>query len=60
MRMNEKKSKDSEVLSREQRIEEVSRTIFEKVHGRLHQAIQDMVIKMLDDADSTSVKTQDF
>lgn len=60
LKMNEKKSKDSEVLSREQRIEEVSRTIFEKVHGRLHQAIHDMVIKMLDDADSTSVKTQDF
>jgi hypothetical protein len=59
LKMNEKKAKDSEVLSREQRIEEVSRTIFEKIHKRLHQAIHDMVIKMIDDADITSVETFD-
>jgi hypothetical protein len=59
LKMNEKKAKDSEVLSREQRIEEVSRTIFEKVHKRLHQAIHDMVIKMLDEADTTPVETFD-
>lgn len=59
LKMNEKKAKDSEVLSREQRVEEVSRTIFEKVHKRLHQAIHDMVIKMIDDADTTPVETLD-
>lgn len=59
LKMNEKKAKDSEVLSREQRIEEVSRTIFEKIHKRLHQAIHDMVIKMIDDADTTPVETLD-
>ena len=57
LKMNEKKAKDSEVLSREQRVEEVSRTIFEKIHKRLHQAIHDMVIKMIDDADTTPVET---
>ena len=57
MKMNEKKAKDSEVLCRDQRIEEVSRTVFEKVHGCLHKAIHDMVIKMLDDADTKQDET---
>lgn len=50
--MNEKQSKDSEVLTAEQRREEVSRRIFNKLEERLHKAIQDMVVRMLDDADT--------
>ncbi len=49
LKMNEKCAKDSEVLNRGQRMNEVSCMIFEKVHGRLHQAIHNMVVKMLDD-----------
>jgi len=50
--MNEKQSKDSEILTAEQRREEVSRRIFNKLETRMHKAIQDMVVRMLDDADS--------
>lgn len=50
--MNEKQAKDSEILTAEQRREEVSRRIFNKLEARLHKAIQDMVVRMLDDADS--------
>ena len=52
--MNEKQAKDSEILSREQRRDEVSRRIFKKLEMRLHQALQEMVIRMLDDADDRS------
>jgi len=51
LKMTEKKSKDSEVLSRKQREEEVCRAIFDKIHGRLDEALHRMVIKMLDDAE---------
>jgi len=50
--MNEKQAKDSESLTAEQRREEVSRRIFNKLEERLHKAIQDMVVRMLDEADS--------
>jgi len=50
--MNEKQSKDSEILTAEQRREEVSRRIFNKLETRMHKAIQDKVVRMLDDADS--------
>ena len=50
--MAEKQSKDSEVLTAEQRRMEVSRRIFAKLEKRLHKAVQDMVVRMLDDADS--------
>ena len=49
--MTEKQAKDSEVLSAEQRRGEVSRRIFVKLEKRLHQAIQNMVVRMLDDAE---------
>ena len=49
--MTEKQAKDSEVMTAAQRREEVSRRIFAKLEKRLHQAIQDMVVRMLDDAD---------
>lgn len=56
--MNERQAKDSAVLSPEQRRDEVSRRIFEKMERRLHQAIQDMVVRMLDEADSGSVPSE--
>ena len=49
--MTEKQAKDSEVMTAAQRREEVSRRIFVKLKKRLHQAIQEMVVRMLDDAD---------
>ena len=49
--MSDRKSKDSEVLTRDQRIEAVSKMIFKKIHERLDDAIHQMVIKMLDDAE---------
>ena len=57
--MNEKQAKDSEVLTREQRIEEVSRRIFNKLETRLHKAIQDMVVRMLDEADTQAAPVVD-
>lgn len=51
LKMVEQKSKDSEVLSRDQRVEAVSKMIFKKIHERLDDAIHQMVIKMLDDAE---------
>ena len=57
--MNDRQSKDSEILSREQRVEEVSRRIFDKIESRLHKAIQDMVVRMLDDADAQAVPVMD-
>lgn len=57
--MNERQAKDSEVLSREQRIEEVSRRIFNKLETRLHKAIQDMVVRMLDEADTQAAPVVD-
>ena len=53
--MNERQSKDSEVLSRDQRRDEVSRRIFKKLESRLHKALHEMVMRMLDDADDKSV-----
>jgi len=52
--VNEKQSKDSAVLTAEQRREEVARRIFGKLESRLHQEIQNMVVRMLDDADRES------
>ena len=57
--MNERQAKDSEVLTREQRIEEVSRRIFNKLETRLHKAIQDMVVRMLDEADTQAAPVVD-
>jgi len=57
--MNEKQSKDSEILTAEQRREEVSRRIFNKLETRLHKAIQDMVVRMLDETDAPSEKKVD-
>jgi len=57
--MNERQAKDSEILSREQRIEEVSRRIFNKLETRLHKAIQDMVVRMLDEADTQAAPVVD-
>lgn len=51
LKMSDRKSKDSEVLTRDQRIEAVSKMIFKKIHERLDDAIHQMVIKMLDDAE---------
>lgn len=51
LKMAERKSKDSEVLSRDQRVEAVSKMIFAKIHERLDNAIHQMVIKMLDDTE---------
>ena len=42
------------VLTAEQRREEVARRIFEKLEMRLHKALQEMVARMLDDADEKS------
>ena len=50
--MNERQAKDSEILTRDQRMEEVARRIFNKLETRLHKAIQDMVVRMLDEADT--------
>ena len=55
--MNERQAKDSEVLSSEQRREETARRIFNKLETRLHKAIQDMVVRMLDEADEQPVGT---
>ncbi len=52
--MNETQAKDSVVLTAEQRREEVARRIFEKLEMRLHKALQEMVARMLDDADEKS------
>lgn len=52
--MNETQAKDSVVLTAEQRREEVARRIFEKLETRLHRALQEMVARMLDDADDKS------
>ena len=53
--MNEKQSKDSEILNSEQRREEVSRRIFRKLESRLHKALHELVIRMLDDADDKGI-----
>ena len=50
--MNERQAKDSEILTKDQRMEEVARRIFNKLETRLHKAIQDMVVRMLDEADT--------
>ena len=50
--MNERQAKDSEILTKDQRMEEVARRIFNKLEARLHKAIQDMVVRMLDEADT--------
>ena len=52
--MNETQAKDSVVLTAEQRREEVARRIFGKLEMRLHKALQEMVARMLDDADGKS------
>jgi len=54
--MTERQAKDSEVLTPEQRREEVARRIFDKLEPRLHTEIQDMVVRMLDDADGGVVQ----
>ena len=55
--MNERQAKDSEVLSAEQRREETARRIFDKLETRLHKAIQDMVVRMLDEVDEQPAGT---
>ncbi len=50
LKMSEKKAKDSDVLTHEQRVESVAHAIFDKIHARLDQEIHKMVVKMLDDA----------
>lgn len=55
--MSERQSKDSEVLSEELRHEEVSRRIFNKMEQNLHQAIHNMVVRMLDDSDTQTGTT---
>ena len=57
--MNERQAKDSEILTKEQRMEEVSRRIFNKLETRLHKAIQDMVVRMLDEADTQAAPVVD-
>ena len=52
LQLTERKSKDSDVLTREQRIEAVSNMIFKKIKNQLDEKIHDMVIRMLDEADS--------
>ena len=52
LQLTERKAKDSEVLDRAQRIQAVSRMIFEKIRSRLDEKIHDMVIRMLDEADA--------
>ena len=52
LQLTERKSKDSDVLTREQRIEAVSNMIFKKIRNQLDEKIHDMVIRMLDGADS--------
>ena len=52
--MNERQAKDSAVLTPEQRREETARRIFEKLEQSLHEAIQNMVVRMLDEADADS------
>ena len=55
--MNEKQAKDSETLDAAQRREEVSRRIFGKLEKRLHAGIQDLIVRLLDDADNQSAET---
>ena len=43
---------DNGFLTKDQRMEEVARHIFNKLEARLHKAIQDMVVRMLDEADT--------
>ena len=57
--MTEKQAKDSEVLTAEQRRMEVARRIFNKLETRLHKAIQDMIIRMLDEADTQAAPEMD-
>lgn len=52
LQLTERKSKDSDVLTREQRIEAVSNMIFKKIRNQLDEKIHGMVIRMLDGADS--------
>lgn len=49
--MNACQAKDSAVLGVEQRREETARRIFGKLEARLHQAIHDMIVRLLDDVD---------
>ena len=55
--MNERQAKDSEVLSAAQRREETARRIFDKLETRLHKAIQDMVVRILDEVDEQPAGT---
>ena len=57
--MNETQAKDSEVLSPEERREEAARRIFEKAEARLHKAIHDMIVRMLDSADPLPTESLD-
>ena len=57
--MNERQAKDSEILTKDQRMEEVARRIFNKLEARLHKAIQDMVVRMLDEADTQAAPVVD-
>ncbi len=52
LQLSERKSKDSDVLTREQRIKAVSSMIFKKIRNQLDEKVHDMVIRMLDEADS--------
>ena len=52
MDITEKQSKDSNVLTAQQRRAEISRRILKKVDERLHQKIHELVIQLLDEADS--------
>ena len=54
MSLNDRQSKDSLMLTAEQRHEETARRIFNKLELKLHQAIQDMVVRLLDEADPDS------
>lgn len=52
LELTERKAKDSDVLTREQRIQAVSNMIFKKIRNQLDEKIHDMVVRMLDEADS--------
>lgn len=52
LQLTERKSKDSDVLTREQRIQAVSSMIFKKIRSQLDEKIHEMVIRMLDETDS--------
>lgn len=52
--LNETRAKDSSVLTPAQRRQETARLIFEKLEPKLHQALHEMVVRMLDESDLKS------